>query len=383
MTFSSPPVAAAHSGAGPPRLEVVDVLRGFSLLGIWLVHFLITFVGQRGDGTRPTGPLSAGEAAVRLGIDMLVAGKFFSIFSLLFGLGFALQLRSAGAKGQPYTARFVWRLALLGALGWLHRLLFETEILHIYAVVGLLLVLVYRWRNMWLLLTSGLFYIGGLGFAFWLVPVMALFVRLFGETAGKFVVSEVLGFRAFTVAAMFVLGLYLGRRNAFADTASNRLFFNRVLVIAVVIFITLKILNNQLTAVSFLGPDLGWRFYDTFFSLKSLAVSALYVAGLVQLYRWPLFRRALAWLGPLGKMGLTTYVLQSVCLLLFAWYCQHSVGAAPVPLAWVLGAAALLFAAQAAVAHAWMRRFRYGPLEWLWRSATYLQWQPLRRQRAG
>lgn len=126
------------------RLEAVDALRGFALLGIWLAHFLIIFVGQRGDGTGPAGPLSAGETAVRLAIDTFVVGKFFSIFSLLFGLGFALQLRSAGAKGQPYTARFVWRLALLGALEWLHRLLFELEILHIYAVVGLLLVLVYR-----------------------------------------------------------------------------------------------------------------------------------------------------------------------------------------------------------------------------------------------
>lgn len=370
--FSSEPVAA-------PRLEVVDVLRGVSLLGIWLVHFLLTFVGQRGDGRGPAGALSIGEAAVRLGIDTFVVGKFFSIFSLLFGLGFALQLRSAGAKGQPYAARFVWRLVLLGALGGVHQLLFKSEILHIYAVVGLLLVLVHRWRNAWLLLTSGLLFVGGLGFAFWLVPVTALFTRTFGEAVGNFLVWEILGFRAFTVAAMFVLGLYLGRRDAFADTAPNQLFFNRILVVAVVIFLGLRILHSQLASVPSAGASLAVRCYDTFFSVKSLAVSALYVAGMVQLYRRPLFRWALAWLGPLGKMGLSTYVLQSVCLLLFARYCQRYGGAAPVPLKWVLGAAALLFTAQAVVAHAWMHRFRYGPLEWLWRSATYWQWQPLRR----
>ena len=127
-----------------------------------------------------------------------------------------------------------------------------------------------------------------------------------------------------------------------------------------------------------LGISPAIRFYDTFFALKSLAVSAFYVVGIVQLYRQPLFRRTLGWLGALGKMGLTTYVVQSLCLLLFAWYCRHFVGAARIPLTWVLGAAALLFAAQAIVAYGWMRRFRYGPLEWLWRSATYLQWQPLR-----
>jgi uncharacterized protein len=357
---------------------VVDELRGFSLLGIWLVHFLITFVGQRGDGTGPAGSLSAGETAVRLGVDAFVIGKFFSIFSLLFGLGFALQLRSAGAKGQPYTARFVWRLVLLGALGWLHRLLFEFEILHVYAVVGLLLVLVYRWRNGWLLCASTLLFVGGLCFSYWLAPATALFTQAFGEAAGSFLIDEFSGFRVFSIAALFVLGLYLGRRDAFADTAANRAFFNRILVVAAVAFFGLRLAYNQLASA--LGAGLAARYYDTFFILKSLAVSALYVAGMVQLYRHHLFRRALAWLGPLGKIGLTTYVLQSLGILLFAWCCRHYVGPTPIPLKWVLGAAVFLFAVQAAAAHAWLRRFRYGPLEWLWRSATYLQWQPLRRK---
>ena len=99
-----------------------------------------------------------------------------------------------------------------------------------------------------------------------------------------------------------------------------------------------------------LGISPAIRFYDTFFALKSLAVSAFYVVGIVQLYRQPLFRRTLGWLGALGKMGLTTYVVQSLCLLLFAWYCRHFVGAARIPLTWVLGAAALLLVAQAIVA---------------------------------
>ena len=378
-TFPSEPDTAPPAGlVALARLEVVDVLRGFSLLGIWLVHFLITFVGQHGDGTGPAGPLSAGETVVRLGIDTFMAGKFFIIFSLLFGLSFALQLCRAGTKGQLCTARFVWRMVLLGVLGWLHRFLFELEILHVYAVVGLLLVLVYRWRNAWLLLTSTLLFAGGLCFSYWLVPVTAVFARALGEAAGSFLMGEFLGFRVFAIAALFVLGLYLGRRGAFADTAASRVFFNRILVVAVVIFVGVKLFYSQLPSTVGLGISPAIRFYDTFFTLKSLAVSAFYVAGIVQLYRQPLFRQALGWLGALGKMGLTTYVIQSLCLLLFTWYCRYFVGAARIPLTWVLGAAALLFAAQAIVAHGWMRRFRYGPLEWLWRSATYLQWQPLR-----
>ncbi|WP_161599463.1 DUF418 domain-containing protein [Hymenobacter nivis] len=374
---ANPPFSSAPPAA-PPRLEAVDVLRGFALLGIWLVHFLTSFAGQRGDGLGPSSPMSAGTAAVRLSVDALVAGKFFSIFSLLFGLGFALQLRSAGAKGQPYAARFVWRLVLLGALGWLHRLLFEVEILHIYAAVGLLLVLVHHWRNAWLLLASALLFIGGLGFSYWLAPATALLVRAFGAAAGNFLAGEISGFRVFSVAALFLLGLYLGRRNAFADTAFSRTFFSRVLLASAVAFITTRLVYSCMPLV--LGPGAGspLRFYDVFFTLKSLAVSALYVASVVLLYRRPFGRRALAWLGPLGRMGLTTYVLQSCCLLLFAWGARRYVGPAPLPLPAVLGAAALLFAAQAAAAHAWLRRFRYGPLEWLWRSATYRQWQQLR-----
>lgn len=353
------------------------MLRGFSLLGIWLVHFLLPYAVQNTAGH--VHAHSTGKLAVGLGVEMLMVGKFFSIFSLLFGLGFSLQLRSASAKGHPFVGRYIWRLVLLGAIGGLHRLIFESDILHLYAVVGLLLVLVRRWGNAWLLFTSASLFMGGLCFSFCVAPATALFIRVAGEPTGRFLMDEILVYRLFTVAAMFVLGLYLGRKNVFSDGPANRVFFKRVLFAAAGLFVGLK-LGYYLLGLG--GGGQAHPYDGAYFALKNISLSALYVAGIVQLYQRPLLRKKMAWLGPIGQMGMSVYVLQSLCMVFFAWAIERYVEVAAPQLAWVLGAAALLFAGQAVAARWWMQRFRYGPLEWAWRSLTYLKRQPLRRVRA-
>jgi len=88
---------------------------------------------------------------------------------------------------------------------------------------------------------------------------------------------------------------------------------------------------------------------------------------------------ALGWLAPAGRMALSNYLLQSlVCTLLFYGY-----GAGlfeRLPRAWQPAFALGLFALQVLASHAWLRSFRFGPVEWLWRGFTYLQWPPLRRR---
>src|SRR5688500_4739732 len=121
------------------RIAVVDVLRAVALLGIIITHAEMGFLA----GPPPIQDFmqfSALDGAVRRWVGVLVESKFFSIFSFLFGLSFAIQLDRARQRGAAFSARFAWRLALLFLIGMAHQLLFNGDILMIYAALGLLLI---------------------------------------------------------------------------------------------------------------------------------------------------------------------------------------------------------------------------------------------------
>lgn len=124
------------------RIEVIDALRGFALLGIIITHS----AGQYFAG--PTPP-SAGTLNIFSPIDnvlgdilmYLTFGKFFTIFSFLFGLSFAIQMDSASKMGRSFVGRTFWRLVILFLIGFIHSMFYSGDILRIYAFLGLFLIL--------------------------------------------------------------------------------------------------------------------------------------------------------------------------------------------------------------------------------------------------
>ena len=111
-----------------------------------------------------------------------------------------------------------------------------------------------------------------------------------------------------------------------------------------------------------------------------LGLMLTYASGLALLFMKPRCRRLIQWLAPVGQMALTWYLLQTLFGIWFFYgfvpagpHLIGKIGPAWLAVIWVVG-----FSIQVALAHAWMRRFRFGPAEWLWRSATYWQLQPLR-----
>jgi uncharacterized protein len=133
------------------RIEIVDVLRGFALLGIIMVHF----VEQYYAGAPPAiiGNFSAKnlvDEIVAGFVDLFVIGKFYMIFSFLFGLSFYLQLHKSDGSFS-FALRFAWRLVILFAIGFIHHLHYRGDILTIYATLGLGLLLVYRLPDKWIL----------------------------------------------------------------------------------------------------------------------------------------------------------------------------------------------------------------------------------------
>lgn len=151
------------------RITVIDALRGFSLIGICLIHSMQHFGAM---GTMTPQAVFPWEGTLNeifsWLINYLVFGKFFIIFSWLFGLSFFIQMDRAAKKGLDFRPRFLWRLVLLLAIGYLHGLIVRVDILLIYAILGFVLVLMYKWPTKLLAGITLFLFLGGAS----LVPVV-------------------------------------------------------------------------------------------------------------------------------------------------------------------------------------------------------------------
>ncbi len=398
------------------RIHVLDVLRGFALFGVLLANVVWWFSGYGALAPHERARLStAAVDTIVLELEsFFVVNKFISIFSFLFGVGFALQMRRAREAGvrSLYVRRMLW----LFIFGVAHALLiWYGDILHLYAVLGLLLI--------WWASRSNRVLVGwGLAFAvlvpvvvrafLWALPVVtggaidpgATFeARLDAAKAlhaafahGSY--AEVIRANAGDVWAWlstddalttgvasfgkFLIGFWAGRTGILVHASSSRpgagsvdaavTLMRRGLVWGFALGVACQ---GILLADGFLpAPDVeSWakRVRETaLWHVGVLALAASYVCGVVLLFRRPAWQRTLRIFAPVGRMALTNYLGQSViCVFLFyglglGWYGRVGPTAA-------LGVALVVFATQATVSAWWLRHFHFGPAEWAWRSLTY------------
>ncbi len=134
------------------RIVALDVLRGFALFGVLLVNMLdFSSSAFRDDSLGMRGNVL--DQVVDVAILFFAVTKFYLLFSLLFGIGFAVQMQRLESTGRPVVSFFVRRMGVLLIIGLLHAiLLWDGDILRLYAVAGLLLLLVPPPQPLWLLL---------------------------------------------------------------------------------------------------------------------------------------------------------------------------------------------------------------------------------------
>jgi uncharacterized protein len=434
-TRTGPQTASATTSPLTPvaereRIDVLDVLRGFALFGVLLANLMWYFSGygdlQPDEAMRlPTASL---DPMVLELASFFVVDKFISIFSFLFGVGFALQMRRASECGTGVRRLYVRRMLWLLLFGVAHALLiWFGDILHLYAVLGLLLM-------GWVARSDRTLIGWGLAFAI-LVPVAvrAVLLGLPNLTAGAIDPAAAFEARWDAAAALkvafaegsyaeviranaadvwawlstddaltkglssfgkFLLGFWAGRtailvrasaRHPGTESDSTAVTFTRR---GLVWGLALGIMCQGFPLEDRFLPALdaeSWAAQvgeTALWHIGVLALAASYVCGVVLLFRHPAWSRPLRIFAPVGRMALTNYVGQSIiCISVFyglglGWY--GSVG----PTA-ALGVAVLVFAVQAVVSAWWLRLFRFGPAEWAWRSLTYGQKQPLRSQAAA
>lgn len=359
------------------RIYIIDALRGFALFGIILIHASNRYQNI----ADASGTLTSLDNMVANAVTALFNLKASSLFAFLFGLSFAIQIQSAQAKGKPFTARFLWRLTTLLFIGYLHRL-FATDILQVYAVWGLILVACANLKNRTLLILSGLIYSASLVAKFFTPQIDAFITPVANAAENSTVLSFmaldkidvlVLKGRAFIVPALFLLGLYAGRKNLFSDTPENRALFKKMLVWSIVAVIA----STGAYYAGKLSHAVSKNVIDVFYSFRQMSQVLLYLAALVILYRIKFFHKILHLLVPAGQMGLTIYIMQSVILVLFFSFDAAIIS--KIGMVACMCIATFFFICQVVFAHWWMLRFRYGPVEWLWRTLVYFKPQPFRR----
>jgi uncharacterized protein len=416
MSTRLTPVAATAQApvAKGERVQVIDVLRGFALLGILVVN-MAAFRG-------PIFSEAGAEAGVFFAVPDRVAAflisfgfeqKFYVLFSFLFGYGLAVQMGRAAARGAPFVPRFLRRLFGLLMIGVAHALLlFSGDILVTYALLGVILLLLRNARDRVLLgvaavLTALLplvFIVAGTAFA--ALPdggvepgfqAGALAEAESSVEAYRGSPTEVIGERVReypgalgfallaqgpSALAMFLLGLWAGRRRLFERVEDSLSLLRRVLAIGLIVGVP-----GALIWATFGGLD-GFAFGPSFLLAGATDfatapfLSAAYVATITLLYRTPAWERRLGFLAPVGRMALSNYLLQSlVGALIFTGYGLGLYGRVGAAGGLVLSVA--IFAAQIPLSAWWLRRFDFGPAEWLLRSFTYARLQPIRARKAA
>jgi uncharacterized membrane protein YeiB len=479
------PVAASE------RITTLDVVRGFALFGILLMN--VEFFN------RPIAELDVGLAPGVTGIDhwagwfvhVFVRSKFWTMFSLLFGMGFAVMLARAQAVGRPFTGPYIRRTLALAAFGFLHCvLLWNGDILFDYAMAAAFLLLVFHARP------KILFWIGGIALAcaaiagaaklfagfehdLWGaflglgVPVLALGIVAWAirkwpanglrnaglvmfllpcigmmiggiaspqmpqaqrdrialseaktaaektevrkaiaervkaekEHAAKVVeerritsqgtwtegvafrlaewpktAAQHIPFSMFFVLPMFLMGAWFIRSGLMANPGEHLETWRKLALFGIPFGLGLTIVAAAIATTHVRGVnDALYTFAMGLGMVAALPACIGYVAAVVLMFHSERLRGWVAHFAPAGRMALTVYLAQSLIGTTFFYGYGlgfYGMGRA-MQLVWVVVVYALLLV----LCHWWLKRFRYGPMEWLWRAITYLHVPSMRQER--
>jgi uncharacterized protein len=388
------------------RLVEVDVVRGFAL-------FTVLLENMYGFGADSVAWSSAPDKLAFTTMQVFVESKSWTLFSLLFGFGFALQLGRAHAAGSPILPTWLRRLAVLFALGAAHALLYDGDILMLFAELGLGLLVVGRLPTRRLLLLAAALLL--------VFPLVRLASAREGPTGPEGIeearadleedrrshvyavgsLAEVAADNAsaipadpledvatpesgLAVFAMFLIGFSIGRSGFARDVPGHAAALARVRAWGLGIGLGAMAAKQVLAATAGYavfreqragpGVDLAG---DLLFAFGTTALALGYAAALVLAARTRRGRAVLAPLAVVGRLSLTVYLMQTLMFttLFYGYGFGQAFWLGPAA---VTGWAVAFFGVQVVACHWWSRRFRFGPMEWLWRSLTYLSWQPLR-----
>jgi len=394
-------VHGASLPAAPPapvdaaeRLHALDILRGLALFGMILVHF----------HQRMRQPAGGIEDVIAWCVWVLVEQKAWGTFAFLFGAGFAILLRRLEARGAPILPIYLRRLAVLAIFGIVADVGFGFHILFEYACWGLAILFMRRWPTRALLAAAAIFAsarpvaaeLSAL-YAWWTSAAPAAsataalaeavdaaarhgsYMTLLSARWALFVNTFPHSWRDVLPGvnlALFTLGLLAVRHRVLDEPRRHVRLIAGWMTFGAVSWAVSWLVLSRLPRLSI--PGANWPLEYGLGLVQDQWLCFTYIGGVVLLLAYrPIWIERLAVIGFAGRMALTNYMLQAAVLDALASGYGASLTLRPYAYA---PAALLLFGAEAAASRAWLARFRFGPLEWIWRMATYARIQPLRRR---
>ena len=392
------------------RIEVLDIMRGFALLGILIANmalFSSPFMYLEVLGKN----ISSGfwDTAASSFINIFVQGKFYTMFSFLFGLGFFIFFERAMAKTARPKLLFNRRLFILLLIGLVHAFfVWHGDILASYALFGFLLPLFFNRKPKTLLIWAASLFIGLLLFTALSIGMVALakivnegiladtLQKLFADMESRvessyhayghgtfaeimtqrssdtlFAYGNALFASIFVIFPLFLLGLYAGKIAFFQNIEKNLVWIKKAWLWGLIIGLSMSVVKfickNQMAG----DP---YSFYTVFHLgagfLGDMGLCLFIMTSIILLYqnkKWILRFKPLAYA---GRMALSNYLFQSVvCTAIFYSYGLGLYGRVGAALGLVL--AIVIFIVQIFISKYWFKRYQFGPVEWLWKSLTY------------
>lgn len=384
------------------RIQLLDIARGLAILGILLINMRFFTTSLQAIQFQIELWPGFWDRTVKSFLDLFVGGKFIAIFSFLFGYGMILFKDRAVQKGRRFTVLYSRRLLALLVFGIIHGwfIWFGDILLH-YALLGFALLLFHKckpktlliWSLLLLMLVPGLLMIGGGVDTPELSPEWREWVQqrierdqtIYGSGSwteihnqrimdwNNSLMNQVLFYPQ--ILGLFLLGAYFSKKRIFHELSANRASLMRICLWTGGFGLVTTVILLILERIGVQAPGLINRLEIIHHLLGSPMIGLFYVSVLALFVSVKAWQRALRPLANAGRMAFTNYIMQSVvCTLIFysyglGWYGQAGPAAASL-------LALAIFALQLVLSSLWFRRFRMGPLEWLWRSITYLSFSP-------
>ncbi|MBG9455908.1 membrane protein [Lysinibacillus sphaericus] len=334
------------------RINELDYIRGFALLGIILVNIIAMLSIDLPEKQTI-------DATYQRFLYLFVEGRFYTIFSFLFGVGFYIFLTRANSKGRNGYLLLLSRLFVLFIIGFIHSLFLDGEVLRFYAICGLLVLPFYKLNK----------HIN-LGIAIILLIVLSYF-----------------GLKITLSLPLILLGLAAGQFGVFEDLSKK---IKKLTIFTSVMFvlsgISLLIQYQYIPASPFTNIILMGDGDDTINQSNTFLkigvangtiISAFYIGLLLLLLQTKIIKKLLAPLKYYGRMALTNYIGQTILIMICSLLFNLEGKLTYTQTIYVCLAICTI---QIVFSMVWLRIFKFGPLEWVWRILTYWKWMPLTKK---
>lgn len=380
------------------RIEIADVLRGFAVMGITLIHFIERFsLYSFPEETNKF--LLFTDRVIWDSLFFAFSGKAYCIFALLFGFTFFIQDNAQKQKGKDFRGRFAWRLVLLFFMACINSTIFPGEILMLYVIIGYVLIAVSRLSTRTVVIIAAILLLqplewGQLIYAYinpdyiinaqldapyWEIVNNAQRDGSFLELSRTTILTGnianmgwmLLHGRITQTAALFMVGMLIGRTGLFLNSEKNNRFWVKVFIISTLSFFPIygliDILPDFINREAILVP------YTLILkSISNLAFTGILFSGVILIYYLTKLRKVLHLFTPYGRMSLTNYLTQSLigAFLFYNWGLglYRYTG---ITVCFLIGV--LVFLLQYFFCSWWLKSHRRGPLESLWSKATWIK----------